>query len=167
MVHEVFLGLGTNLGCREKNLRDALNKVRNHEKIFLERTSSIYETRPVGGPQGQPWFLNMVVQVKTYLKPHDLLRELKAIEKEMGRKPGVRFGPREIDLDILLFDSVTIKTDQLEIPHPRLKERAFVLVPLLEICPAARLPDGTLLKGVLEKLNPSLEDVVFYKGSPI
>jgi len=167
MVHEVFLGLGTNLGYREKNLRDALNKIGAHEKIFLESSSSIYETKPVDGPKGQPYFLNMVAKIKTSLKPHELLKELKAIEKEMGRKPRVRFGPREIDLDILLFDSETIKTEQLEVPHPRLKERPFVLIPLLEIYPAGRLPDGTPLRDVLKKLNPSLGDVVFYKGSPI
>ncbi|NLO90162.1 MAG: 2-amino-4-hydroxy-6-hydroxymethyldihydropteridine diphosphokinase [Clostridia bacterium] len=167
MVHEVFLGLGTNLGDREKNLRDALRKLGAHEKIALESTSSIYETKPVGGPLGQPLFLNMVAKIKTFLQPYELLKELKTIEKEMGRKPGVRFGPREIDLDILLFDNEIVKTKELEIPHPRLKERAFVLIPLLEIYPDCRLPDGILLREILKRLNPSQEDVVFYKESPV
>jgi 2-amino-4-hydroxy-6-hydroxymethyldihydropteridine diphosphokinase len=128
----LYLALGSNLGDREKNLRDALARL--GEFIDLARVSSIYETEP-WGVRDQPWFLNLVCAGTTTLSPVDVLRRAKKIEIEMGRTEGIRFGPRPIDIDILLYDRVIELSPALTIPHPRLHERAFVLVPLAEIAP--------------------------------
>ncbi|MBI4789643.1 MAG: 2-amino-4-hydroxy-6-hydroxymethyldihydropteridine diphosphokinase [Chloroflexi bacterium] len=128
----IYLALGSNLGDREKNLAEALARLR----VFVQitRSSSIYETEPVGVRE-QPWFLNQVVEGTTALAPVDLLRRVKKIEIEMGRTEGIRFGPRPMDIDILLYDRVIELSPALTIPHPRLHERAFVLTPLAEIAP--------------------------------
>lgn len=129
---EVYLGLGSNLGDREINLCRAIEKLR--DKVRILRVSSIYETEPVGYPE-QPWFLNAVCAIETNLTPHALLDFVKAIEKDLGRTGGVRWGPRVIDLDILLYNNLVFSDDRLTIPHPRLHERRFVLIPLAEIAP--------------------------------
>lgn len=129
---EVYLGLGSNLGDREINLSKAVKKLQ--EKVRILRLSSIYETEPVGYTE-QPWFLNAVCAGETDLTPHALLDFVKAIERELGRAEGVRWGPRVIDLDILFYDNLVLSDDRLTIPHPRLHERRFVLVPLAEIAP--------------------------------
>lgn len=131
-MEEVFLGLGSNLGDREKNLEQAQARLGSFLKIA--RVSSIYETEPVGIKE-QPWFLNMVISGTTALNPVDLLRSVKKIETEMGRTEGLRFGPRPIDIDILIYDRLIELSPALTIPHPRLHERAFVLTPLSEIAP--------------------------------
>ena len=131
-VPTVYLALGANLGDREKNLRDALAQIRTF--VQITRVSSIYETEP-WGVREQPWFLNLVCVGTTTLSPVDLLRHAKKIENEMGRAEGIRFGPRPIDIDILFYDNVIELSPALTIPHPRLHERAFVLVPLAEIAP--------------------------------
>ena len=128
----VFLALGANLGDREKNLYQALGGLAAF--VHVTSNSSIYETEPVGVRE-QPWFLNMVVGGTTTLSPVDLLRHVKKIEIEMGRREGIRFGPRPIDIDILFYDRLIELSPALTIPHPRLHERAFVLVPLAEIAP--------------------------------
>ncbi len=128
----VYLALGSNLGDREKNLHDAL--VRLSGFVHITRVSSIYETEP-WGVRDQPWFLNLVCTGTTKLSPVGLLRRAKKIEIEMGRTEGIRFGPRPIDIDILLYDRRIELSPALTIPHPRLHERAFVLVPLAEIAP--------------------------------
>lgn len=128
----VYLGLGSNLGDREANLRAALEALR--PAVNVERVSSIYETEPVGYLE-QPLFLNMVCCGTTALDPFELLRAIKKIEAGLGRVPSFRNGPRLIDIDILLYDDRVIATSDLVIPHPRMMERAFVLVPLLEIAP--------------------------------
>jgi 2-amino-4-hydroxy-6-hydroxymethyldihydropteridine diphosphokinase len=134
---EVFLGLGTNLSDREANLARAQQELQSHVTII--QASSIYETPPWGGVE-QPAFLNQVVKATTDLTPLELLKALKHIEETMGRVPSVRFGPRLIDIDILLFDDVILDTPELTIPHPRMLERAFVLVPLNEIAPDLTVP---------------------------
>ncbi|MBI2845399.1 MAG: 2-amino-4-hydroxy-6-hydroxymethyldihydropteridine diphosphokinase [Chloroflexi bacterium] len=146
----VYLGMGSNLGDREKNLNLALEKLGRVGKVT--EVSSLYETEPVGY-QDQPWFLNMVCELQTELSPHELLQSLKAIEKNMGRTPGPRFGPRPIDLDILLYKDLVLNTPELIIPHPRLAERAFVLIPLAEIAPQVLHP---VLKKTIQELRDSL-----------
>lgn len=126
----VVLGLGSNLGDRLANLQRSVHALRS--AVVIEVVSSVYETQPVGY-RDQPWFLNAVCAGTTAREPEALLTMIKQIERDLGRRPGVRFGPRTIDIDILFYDDGIIKTPTLEIPHPRLAERAFVLVPLAEI----------------------------------
>ncbi|MDR7415318.1 MAG: GTP cyclohydrolase MptA [Armatimonadota bacterium] len=131
-LHTAWIGLGSNLGDRHTNLLEALQQLRERTRIV--RVSSVYETEPAYYPD-QPWFLNMVAQVETELDPVALFRFLKRIERRMGRQETVRYGPRVIDLDLLLYDDLVLETPELVIPHPRMTERAFVLVPLAEIAP--------------------------------
>ncbi len=133
----VYLALGTNLGQRLENLDQALKHLAC--EINIRKCSSIYETPPWGVTE-QPRFLNQVIQGTTLLPPHALLDFLKKIERKMGRVEMVRFGPRVIDLDILLYDERRVNTPRLQIPHPRMHERAFVLVPLVEIEPTLVIP---------------------------
>lgn len=135
--HLVFISLGTNLGDRAANLRIA----REHIAAGIEITgsSSLYVTQP-WGVVDQPEFLNQVVRGVTTLPPFKLLTFLKKIEKQMGRVKTFRFGPRLIDLDILLYDDRQVCNPRLTIPHPRMDQRAFVLVPLAEIAPEAIIP---------------------------
>lgn len=129
----VYLCLGSNLGEREKNLSQALTIL--SQKLNLEKVSFIYETEPIGYKE-QPFFLNLVCQVSTDLSPDALLRLAKTIEHNMGREPSAQINaPRVIDIDILLYDTQIIETRDLIIPHPRITERAFVLIPLAEIAP--------------------------------
>lgn len=134
----VYLALGGNLGDRAGNLRAARRRL-EEEGVTIERCSSLYETEP-WGVLDQPRFLNAVCRGRTPLAPEALLALAKRIEAQLGRQPTVRYGPRPIDIDILLYDGRTIATPELTIPHPRMKERAFVLVPLAEIAPDLRLP---------------------------
>lgn len=129
-----FVGLGSNVGDRLEHLRRAVAELRATDGIELVAASSVYETDPVGPPQ--PDFLNAVVQVETTLGPHELLARLKAIERSVGRVPGERWAPREVDLDLLLYGEDVIETDALKVPHPEMYERAFVIVPLRELDPA-------------------------------
>ncbi len=127
-----YLGVGSNLGNRRKNIKKALEYLAKTRGIKIEKTSRIYETEPVGGP-AQDKFLNAAIKIKTSLTSCLLLKNIKKIEKDLGRKSTVRFGPREIDLDILLYGNKIIKRRGLVIPHPRMFEREFVLKPLREI----------------------------------
>jgi dihydropteroate synthase len=128
----VVLALGANLGDRLANLRAATELLGQHGVTVTAR-SSVWETEPV--PPGQPRYLNAVVAARTALAPRELLAALKAIERQLGREPGPRWGPRPIDLDILFYDALRLDTPELTIPHPRLTERAFVLAPLAEAWP--------------------------------
>jgi 2-amino-4-hydroxy-6-hydroxymethyldihydropteridine diphosphokinase len=127
-----YIGLGSNLGDRKQNLTRALELLSKHMKI--EQISSIYETEPVGYEQ-QPLFLNAVCRISTKLNPEKLLRLVKKIEAKLGRTPSFTNAPRPIDIDILLYGDEVFSHQDLTIPHPRLAERAFVLVPLAEIAP--------------------------------
>ena len=137
MAHIIYLALGTNLGERFDNLRAALNAFVPQIRVMQE--SRIYETEPWGYAD-QPAFLNMVVRAETDLSPLDLLGRLKELEASLGRIPGFRNGPRLIDLDILFYDNLSLDIPGLVIPHPRLHERAFVLVPLADVAPGVLLP---------------------------
>lgn len=133
----VYLGLGSNLGDREAYIRAALREL--ERVVTLRALSSLYATEP-WGLREQPEFLNVVCMGETHLTPHALLAEIKAIERRLGRQPTVRYGPRPIDIDILFYADYIVQTDELQIPHPRLAERAFVLIPLMEIAPDLRHP---------------------------
>jgi len=153
-VKQVYLSLGSNLGDRHQNLEQAVLEL-TQQRIEVVKRSSIYETEPQDVPD-QPWFLNMVVECRTTCFPIQLLAILKGIERNMGRiysKMPLR-GPRIIDLDILLFGTAIVQTEHLEIPHPRMLQRRFVLEPLLEIAPELRDPRSRqpLIK-VLAKLR--------------
>jgi 2-amino-4-hydroxy-6-hydroxymethyldihydropteridine diphosphokinase len=134
----VFLSLGSNIGDREKNLRDAIAAL-PELGVQIRKVSSIYETEPVGLLE-QPWFLNCVVEGVTTVPPEVLLKELRALEKRMGSKKLVSRGPRLIDLDILVYGRQTIDTPELQVPHPRMHLRRFVLAPLAEIAPDLKHP---------------------------
>ncbi len=126
--------------------------------LTVVRVSSIYRTEPQGDAE-QPWFFNQVAELATCLQPQDLLRVLQKIEADMGRERNARrYGPRVIDLDILLYDQMEVRDENLVIPHARMHERAFMLVPLLEIAADACLPDGTAVKDLLSGLKFSLTD---------
>ena len=147
-----YLGLGTNLGDRESNLRTALRELAGLPTIEIDAVSSIYETAAVGLTD-QPDFLNLVVSVHTTLSPRDFLDALLHIENKMGRVRTIRWGPRVIDLDLLLYGDSRVEMPGLSVPHPRLQERSFVLMPLAEIAPELTLPGGQVtVKELTEKL---------------
>lgn len=127
-----YIGLGSNLGDRKKNIKSAIGKINQLEKTKVMKISSVIETLPVGGPK-QGKFLNAAIEIKTGLSPRELLVCLQRIEYELGRKRAVKNGPRTIDLDILLFDDKKINDEDLIVPHQRIKEREFVLMPLKEV----------------------------------
>lgn len=144
-VMHYFLSLGSNLGNRRANLGRALAELKK-ARVNVLRASSLYRTQPVGYA-GQPWFYNQVVKVSTALEPADLLVLIKTVERDLGRQPARRNRPRTIDIDILIAEDRIITTRLLIVPHPRMAERNFVLVPLLEIAPAA--------------IHPSLKEKIF------
>ena len=148
-----YLSLGSNLGHREANIASVLKTLGQETRIL--KVSSLYETEPVGY-KDQPWFLNLVCSVETDLSPRALLELAKTIEKNLGRKPTLRFGPRLIDIDILFYDGLVLDSPDLVIPHPRLAERAFVLVPLKEIAPNLVHP---LLEATIEELWQKAENL--------
>jgi 2-amino-4-hydroxy-6-hydroxymethyldihydropteridine diphosphokinase len=131
-MNEIFIGLGSNLGDREDNIRTALNLL--EEKMNLVVVSSLYETEPMY-VKDQPLFLNCVAKFETDLEPEEVLNYFQNIEKNLGRERSVRYGPRTIDLDILFYGDLIVEENFLKIPHPLIQERAFVLVPLAEIAP--------------------------------
>jgi len=160
--HSVYLALGSNLGDRRGNLAAALQRLR--EIVNIDRVSSVYETEPVGYLD-QPRFLNIVCCGKTWLSAEELLQYAKGIEVELGRQPTFRNGPRPIDIDILLYDDLMLEQPDLIIPHPRMAERAFVLVPLTEIAPDVVDPStgctaqellNTVSQDGVKKLAPNL-----------
>jgi 2-amino-4-hydroxy-6-hydroxymethyldihydropteridine diphosphokinase len=129
-----YIGIGSNLASPLKNCQRSITLLAKHPNIEVVSHSSFYETEPVG-PKDQGWFVNAVAEIRTDLPPLPLLDALLAIEIEMGRIRKMKWGPRIIDLDILLYDNLTIKNDRLEIPHPEMSQRRFVLAPLAELAP--------------------------------
>ena len=130
-----YLALGSNLGDRRANLEAALAALRANTAVRVLAVSGFIETEPVGGPPGQGAYLNGAAAVETDLEPHALLAECKRIEKSLGRREGPRWGPRIVDLDILFYGALVLDTPDLTLPHPRLRERRFVLEPLAAIAP--------------------------------
>ncbi len=133
-----YLSFGANLGHPREQIERGMKELEARGVLPIRR-SSWYETEPVGRSD-QPWFQNCVAEVETSLTPDDLLRVCKEAEKAVGRVPSARFGPRHLDIDILLYEDQVIQSDALTIPHPRMHERRFVLVPLLEIAPDLKHP---------------------------
>ena len=140
MGSSAFLALGSNLGDRLETLQRAVGLLDACEGIRVVRSSRVYETAPVGPPQ--PAYLNAVIEIETDLEPHALLEACLGVEAELGRERLERWGPRTLDVDVLTYDRVEVREPDLEIPHPRMHERGFVLVPLGELTPDPMLPGG-------------------------
>ena len=132
-IQTVFLAFGANLGNPREQIKQGIMALNDHGVNVVTR-SSWFETEPVG-MEDQPWFLNLVARASTSLDPYELLAVCQQVERQLGRVPSERFGPRHLDIDILLYGDECIKSEELTIPHPRMRERQFVLVPLLEIAP--------------------------------
>jgi 2-amino-4-hydroxy-6-hydroxymethyldihydropteridine diphosphokinase len=128
-----YLGIGSNLGDRRKNIKLAIKKINSLKSTKAIKLSKIIETRALGGPLQQPKFLNAALKIKTGLSPLKLLQNLKIIERELGRKKTVRWGPRTMDLDILFYGDKIINTKSLQVPHPRIFQREFVIKPLRQV----------------------------------
>jgi len=158
---QVYLSLGSNRGDRVANLRRAMAEL-DKVGVKVHRASSFYKTEPVDfGPQA--WFLNCAVEASTEFMPMQLLKAVKSVERALGRRPGVSKGPRTIDIDILLYENVVVRTGALSIPHERMNERRFVLIPLRELAPAARHPVSRRTVTEMLQDTPDLSQVVRYK----
>ena len=151
-----YLGLGSNVGDRLANLRQAVSLLAATPGISVEKVGGLYETEPVG-VKNQPWFLNTVVRVSTELSPHDLLAAAKQVESVVGRTPTFRWGPREIDVDVLLYDDLRLADATLAIPHPRMAERLFVLLPLRDLNPTWTDPTGLGIDDLIACLRATAE----------
>jgi 2-amino-4-hydroxy-6-hydroxymethyldihydropteridine diphosphokinase len=147
--HRAYISLGSNMGEREDYLARALRSL-SGPQVRVSRLSSLYESEPVGYTD-QDWFVNQVAGLETTLAPLELLRLLQRVELDLGRKRLIRWGPRVIDLDILLYDRVIMETEELFLPHPRLYQRNFVLIPLQEIASELVHPDGKTTAEHLQK----------------
>lgn len=153
-----FLGLGSNIEDRLDHLQAGVDGLHAQHGLRVDAVSGVYQTTPVGGPP-QDDYLNMAVRVATTRAPCGVLRACHRVERAAGRRRTVRWGPRTLDVDVLLYDDRTIATRRLVVPHPRLAERPFALVPLIEVAPGASLPDGRSLVRVLAGIAP-IEGIV-------
>ena len=147
---QAYLGLGSNIGDRKQLLLTAIDLIGNIKGIKVTKQSSIYETAPIGYTD-QPNFLNLCLEIETELSPQQLLKHCLDIEQQLHRVREIRWGPRTLDIDILLYSDNIIETDNLSIPHPRMQERAFVLIPLNDIASDKKDP----------RLNQKIYDLVF------
>lgn len=157
---DVYLGLGSNIGDREQQLQSAVERLDQVTGIHVQHMSSMYETKPVGYVE-QPDFLNVCLHIKTTLSPEALLHQCLRIEKELHRVREVRWGPRTIDIDVLLYGDEIIESEQLIVPHPRMTARAFVMIPLNEI--AAHVIEPRSKKTIQSLVQPD-ETVVRYQN---
>lgn len=156
-----YISLGTNLGNLDTNLTEARSQLSNVNKVILNRVSPVYITEAQGN-RNQPWFHNQVIQLTTSdMTPYELLDILLKIEFNMGRvrsnDPTQRYGPRVIDLDLLLYEQESYDSTKLCLPHPRMLQRAFVLVPLYDIDPTLSFPNGQTIKEALENISYRVE----------
>ncbi len=157
-----YIALGSNIGDRQRQLLEAIAELEVSPEIAIEGISGIYETDPVGYTE-QPAFLNMVLAVRTTLQPRSLLHRLFEIENLLGRVRDIRFGPRTIDLDLLLYDNVIMDSEELTLPHPRMMERSFVLVPLQDVLEDAH-PLREQVKAASERaLSDGKEGIALWK----
>lgn len=161
-MNNVYLSIGTNIGDREQNLKQAIKMLQGKKDIAVEAISSIYETAPVGYID-QPSFLNIAVFIQTSLSADEMLEVCQSIENELGRVREIRWGPRIIDLDILLFNNENIEVENLIVPHPRMYERAFVLVPLHEILQYPLTDKLQLVEASIERMDLQKEGVLKWK----
>ncbi len=153
-MHRVYIGLGSNLGDRKANIREAEEKLAALPETRIVKASSLYESEPLGN--AKTWFVNSVLEIETEFEPEELLKRTKAIETAMGRKrvKGKRWGSRIIDLDLLLFDNQTVNKRNLKLPHPEMQKRRFVLLPLSELAPHVTHPQlGTTISELLGGLK--------------
>jgi 2-amino-4-hydroxy-6-hydroxymethyldihydropteridine diphosphokinase len=158
----VYLGLGSNLGDRAANIEDALRRLGESQRLKVLRRSSLYESAPMYVAR-QPWFLNMVAEVETTLFPMMLLNHVLGVERAMGRRRTIDKGPRDIDVDILLYGGIVVQSAKLSIPHPRMQERRFVMEPMVELAPDLRHP--VLGKGMLELFTAVKDQTVRKLGA--
>ena len=155
----VYVGVGSNVGDRVAFCRKAVESLRTRDGFLVGPVSSLYETSPIGGPP-QRSFINLVAQLEATLEPRAVLEAFKEVEATMGREPSeIRWGPRVVDLDLLLYDDLKVNEPDLEIPHPRLTQRRFALVPLLEIAPDITDPWGKRYADWLEEAEGDVEQV--------
>lgn len=158
-VTDVLIGLGSNMGRREKNITAALHALETTRGIEVAKVSSLYETEPVGGPEGQEKYLNAAAMLRTSLSPRRLLALCQHIENTLGRNRQIEWGPRTIDLDILCFGGEIISEPDLMIPHPLMHERRFVLEPLVEIAPDFIHPAmQDSIRGLYDELPAKVQD---------
>jgi 2-amino-4-hydroxy-6-hydroxymethyldihydropteridine diphosphokinase len=148
---KAYLGLGGNIGKVKDNIEEALRLLQCHGNLQVLNISSFYETAPVGYAD-QDWFLNIAAEIQTELSPDALLTLCNEVEQQLKRERLIRWGPRTIDIDILLYEDYESNTDRLTIPHPRIAERAFVVIPLLEIAPDLMVK-GQRIQDIADKLN--------------
>ena len=150
---QVWLSIGSNEGNRGRHLQAAIDALSQHPSINIHTTSSVYETPPWGNTE-QSAFYNAIVEIGTALEPLELLNAVKLIERQLGRSEGPRWGPRVIDIDIVLWENVDVYTEALTIPHTHFRERAFVLVPLHEVAPSLKDPhSGKSIQELLETVE--------------
>ncbi len=147
-----YIGLGSNLNQPARQLSSALDALNRLPATRLRQCSPFYRSTAIG-PGEQPDYINAVAQLDTDLESTALLQQLQAIEQAHGRQRLLRWGPRTLDLDILLYADLIVETPTLQLPHPRIAERNFVIAPLYDICPALILPDGTPLRSLLDRVN--------------
>jgi 2-amino-4-hydroxy-6-hydroxymethyldihydropteridine diphosphokinase len=155
MGYIAYIGIGSNIGDKVNQCEKAISEILKVDHHKLLAKSSLFKTQPIGNTS-QDWFVNGVIKIETDLEAHELLRKLKTIESQLGRIETTRWGPRTIDLDILFFDDAEIHTEELQVPHPSIQERQFVLIPLAEI--DRYLIHPVFKKTVQELLNNIKED---------
>ena len=146
-----YLGLGGNIGNVKENMQEALRLLQANNAVKLIKQSSYYETAPVGFEQ-QEWFINIVIEIETGLPPYELLELCNKVEHQLKRERLIRWGPRTIDIDILLYEGFKSNEPKLIVPHPRMQERAFVMIPLLEIAPDLKIK-GQSLKEIVNHIS--------------